>query len=121
MPRTLPLPLERSRRCRQRLLRQKADQGRVVSERLDLLVERQQRTELAEAFFGVNDAVPDLVEALGDEAGVAMALVNLGDVARERGHTVRAAELHEEALAMHRELGNRRGADRAYGRLSAIR
>jgi hypothetical protein len=39
----------------------------------------------------------------------------------ERGDRERAAALYEEALAMHRELGNRRGADRALGRLSAIR
>ena len=58
---------------------------------------------------------------MGDKAGVALALVNLGDVARERGERERAALLYEEALALQRELGNERGAARALARLTTIR
>ena len=47
-----------------------------------------------------------------------MSLVNLGDVAREQGDKERARALYEEALVLHREVGNERGVDRALGRLA---
>jgi len=39
-------------------------------------------------------------------------------VARMRGNEEQAKTLYEEALALHRELGNERGAARASGRLA---
>ena len=60
-------------------------------------------------------------ERMGDKAGVALALVNLGEVTRKRGEKERAAVLYEEALALQRELGNERGATRALARLTTIR
>ena len=58
---------------------------------------------------------------MGDKAGVALALINLGDVARERGDEVRAAGLYEEILALQRELGNERGVSRVLARLTTSR
>ena len=52
---------------------------------------------------------------------MALALINLGDVARERGDEVRAAGLYEEALALQRELGNERGVSRVLARLTTSR
>jgi hypothetical protein len=49
---------------------------------------------------------------------VALALINLGDVAHKRGDNERAALLYEEALALQRELGNERGVARALARLT---
>jgi hypothetical protein len=49
---------------------------------------------------------------------VALALINLGDVARKRSDEERAAALYNDALALHRELGNQRGVARALERLS---
>ncbi len=62
-----------------------------------------------------------LYERLGDRSGVALALINLGDVARVRGDGGRAAVLYGDALALHRELGNERGAARTLERLAAKR
>ena len=58
---------------------------------------------------------------LRDRSGAALALINLGDVARLRGDGARAATLYEDALALHRELGNERGAARALERLAVRR
>ena len=49
---------------------------------------------------------------------MALALINLGDLARERGEEERAVALYSEALTLHRELGNKRGMARALGRLA---
>ena len=49
---------------------------------------------------------------------MALVLINLGDVARERGEEDRAVALYNDALAMHRELGNERGVARALERLA---
>jgi tetratricopeptide (TPR) repeat protein len=49
---------------------------------------------------------------LGDRSGMALALINLGDVARERGEE-RANASYEEALGLYQELGNERGVARA--------
>ena len=50
-----------------------------------------------------------LYERSGDKAGMALALINLGDVVRERGDEKRAAAPINDALSLHRELGNERG------------
>ena len=50
-----------------------------------------------------------------------MALVNLGDVCCEQGDKERAMALYEDALALHRELGNQRVVARALRRLAAAR
>jgi hypothetical protein len=50
----------------------------------------------------------------------AYALINLGDVARSLGEEGRAVSLYEEALALHRELGNDRGISRARERLGGL-
>jgi hypothetical protein len=50
---------------------------------------------------------------------MALALINLGDVARMRGDEERARRLYDEALALHRELGNERGVARASRRLAS--
>ena len=44
---------------------------------------------------------------------MALALITLGDAARERGREERARALYQDALHLHRELGNDRGAARA--------
>ena len=49
---------------------------------------------------------------------MALVLINLGDVARERGEQERAATLYNDALTLHRDLGNERGAARALRRLA---
>ena len=49
---------------------------------------------------------------------MALALTNLGDVARERGDVERARSRYDEALRLYRELGNERGAARALARLA---
>ncbi len=51
---------------------------------------------------------------------MALVLINLGDVARERGEEDRAVALYNDALAMHRELGNERGVARALERLARV-
>ncbi len=61
------------------------------------------------------------VRGLGDKAGMALALITLADVARERGDENRAVTLYNDALALHRELGNERGVSRALGRLASER
>ena len=48
-------------------------------------------------------------------------MINLGDVACERGEDERAAALYNEALALHQELGNARGVTRALARLATRR
>ena len=50
-----------------------------------------------------------------------MAMINLGDVARERGEEERACNLYEETLDLYKELGNERGAARALARLETFR
>lgn len=40
---------------------------------------------------------------------MALVLSSLEDVARERGNEDRAGALYNDALALHRELGNERG------------
>ena len=67
--------------------------------------------------LALNEESLSLYEGLGDKAGMALALINLGDVARERGDEDRAVALYNEALTLHRELGNERGMARALGRL----
>ena len=52
---------------------------------------------------------------------MALALINLGDVVRERGDEKRAAALINDALSLHRELGNERGIAHALDRLSRTR
>jgi hypothetical protein len=59
-----------------------------------------------------------MYEELGDKYGMALASINLGDVARMRGDNEQAKRLYDEALVLHRELGNERGAARALGRLA---
>jgi len=49
---------------------------------------------------------------------MALALVGLGDVARDRGDEERAARLYDEALTLYRDLRTKRGAARALGRLA---
>jgi hypothetical protein len=46
---------------------------------------------------------------LGDTLGTANSLNNLGRVAYDQGDYARAAALHEESLALRRELGEKRG------------
>ncbi len=46
--------------------------------------------------------------ALGDSAGIALGLSNLGDAARKQGDVARAAELYEESLAIYRGLDDDR-------------
>ena len=48
---------------------------------------------------------------------MALALISLGDVARERGEDERACAMYDDALALYQELGNERGAARALNRL----
>jgi hypothetical protein len=50
---------------------------------------------------------------------MALALIGLGDVARMWGDEERAEKLYDDALALHRELGNERGVARALGRLAS--
>ena len=71
--------------------------------------------------MALNEESLSLYESLGDKAGMALALINLGDVAHKQGDKERAAVLYEEALALHRELGNERGAARALARLTTSR
>ena len=54
-------------------------------------------------------------------SGMALAMINLGDVARERGEEERAGTLYDEALHLYKELGNERGAARALARLETFR
>jgi hypothetical protein len=58
---------------------------------------------------------------LGDRSGMALALIGLGDVVRERGEGERALALYGHALALYREVGNERGASRALSRLEGGR
>jgi len=62
-----------------------------------------------------------IYEALGDRSGMALAMINLGNVARGYGEAERACSLYEEALDLYRELGNERGAARALACLATVR
>ena len=62
-----------------------------------------------------------LYERLSDKTGIALVLVNLGDVAREQGNHERAVALYDDALDLYRELGNERGVTRVLERLAAKR
>jgi hypothetical protein len=52
---------------------------------------------------------------------MALALMNLGDLARERGEEERACVVYDEALTLYRELGNERGMTRALARMAQCR
>ena len=52
---------------------------------------------------------------------MALALINLGDVARKRGEDERVRVLYGDGLALYREVGNERGAARALARLEGGR
>jgi tetratricopeptide (TPR) repeat protein len=58
-----------------------------------------------------------IFEALGDRAGVAKVLGNLGNCYYRTGDYVRASELHEEERVMAKALGDRAGFARACGNL----
>ncbi len=76
-----------------------------------------ERGEL-ERTLALSEESLSLYERRGNKAGVALGLINLGDVAHKRGDNERAALLYEEALALQRELGNERGVARALARLT---
>ena len=71
--------------------------------------------------LGLHERSLELYEGLGDRAGRAFALVNLGDAAMESGAPKRAASLYEAGLKLYQELGNEGGVSRALGRLSGER
>ncbi|MDP9366396.1 MAG: tetratricopeptide repeat protein [Chloroflexota bacterium] len=61
-----------------------------------------------------------LARELGDRAGEASSLRNLGSVAASLGDYARAKELHEQSLALARELGNRAGEASSLGNLGLL-
>lgn len=76
-----------------------------------------ERGEL-ECALALSEESLSLHEKRGNKAGVALALINLGDIAHKRGDNEHAAVLYKAALALQRELGNERGVARALARLT---
>jgi tetratricopeptide (TPR) repeat protein len=57
---------------------------------------------------------------IGDKAGTANSLNNLGNVARDQGDYSAARSLHEESLAIFREIGNRHGIAESLNNLGLL-
>ena len=57
----------------------------------------------------LNEAIA-LSKDLGDEEGVALALIYLGNIVADQGDPAKGRQLHEESLALFRRLGNNWGA-----------
>jgi DNA-binding CsgD family transcriptional regulator len=58
--------------------------------------------------------------ALGDKAGMGVALCNLGELALRRGEIATARELLEESLSLRRELGDKLGLGFTLSALAAV-
>ncbi len=87
------------------------------------------QTQLAEVCWSLGDyeravaldeAALATWRALGDEAGVAACLVNLGRVAHDEGDYARAASLYDDSLARHRALGDDANVARCLGNLAMV-
>jgi signal transduction histidine kinase len=62
----------------------------------------------------------EALEGTGEEARIALALNNLGNVHRERGETAQARELFERSLALKLKVGDKRSLAIAYHNLSDL-
>ena len=62
----------------------------------------------------------ELFREVDDVGGVAAALNNLGNVAREQGEPEEALRLHQESLALRRELGDKRGVALSLNNLANV-
>ena len=65
-------------------------------------------------------AALEIWRALGNGPSQAQVLDDLGNVAHDRGDFARAVTLHEEALALAREAGDRRETGRALNNLAMV-
>lgn len=54
---------------------------------------------------------------IGDKHGIALSLMNLGNVAMDQGDLASAHSLYEESLALHREVGDKHGIADSLGNL----
>jgi tetratricopeptide (TPR) repeat protein len=61
-----------------------------------------------------------LYREIGDKAGIASCLNNLGNVAREQGNYPAARALYEESLTLYREIGDKRGIAECLARLGGV-
>ena len=77
------------------------------------------RGDLADAASLFEESL-ELFRALGDKAGVAMALSNLGVVAEGEGEYAKAAAFYTESLDLYREVGEKRGIALLACRLGGI-
>jgi len=59
-------------------------------------------------------------QTLGNQEGIALSLIGLGNVADDQGDQERARELFEESLAVHRAAGNKRGMAMALNNLGNL-
>ena len=87
------------------------------------------QTQLAEIHWSLGDYAEAVAldeealsawRALGDEAGIATCLLNLGRVAQDEGDYARASGLYEESLVLHRALGDDSNTVRCLGNLGMV-
>src|SRR6266487_2895498 len=81
-------------------------QVKVLMAAAYLLDHLEHDTDRAEALYEESLV---LYRALGDPAGIALALNQLGEIAGSRGHFAAAYTRTEEALALYREVGDKQG------------
>jgi predicted ATPase/class 3 adenylate cyclase/DNA-binding CsgD family transcriptional regulator len=81
-------------------------QVKVLMAAAYLLDHLEHDTDRAEALYEESLV---LYQTLGDTAGIALALSQLGEIAASRGHFAAAYTRTEEALALHREVGDKQG------------
>jgi predicted ATPase/DNA-binding CsgD family transcriptional regulator len=81
-------------------------QVKVLMAAAYLLDHLEHDTDRAEALYEESLV---LYRALGDPAGIALALEQLGEIAGSRGHFAAAYTRTEEALALYREVGDKQG------------